>query len=175
MRLSTPSFFLLRSTESVSQVTKRRSLVAAIALAVLLGAPAAQAEPDDLANDISNHIMSPFCDGVTLHDCPSDAAVDLRDRIESWARAGWSRDRIMAKLISEYGPAIRSTPPSQGAGLVAWLLPALALAAGAGVAWMLLRRWTARPATGADGGAPRPSLEDRRRIEAELDALRNES
>jgi len=52
-------------------------LIAAVATCLILLAAPAAAAPEDVANDISNEIMSPFCDGVTLHDCPSQEALDL--------------------------------------------------------------------------------------------------
>jgi cytochrome c-type biogenesis protein CcmH len=143
---------------------------AAAALIVLLGAGPAGAAPDDVANDISSEIMSPFCDGVTLHECPSAEALSLRARIEKWVRRGWTRDRIMGRLEQQYGASIRALPPRSGTGLVAWVGPAVALGAGALLAWARARRWSrraphARPAPAATAG-------ERRRLERELAALR---
>jgi cytochrome c-type biogenesis protein CcmH len=145
-------------------MTKARGAVAAV-LIVLLGAGPAGAAPDDVANDISSEVMSPFCEGVTLHECPSSAALSLRARIEEWVRSGWSRHRIMNRLEQQYGASIRAAPPRSGTGLVAWVAPVIALAAGGLVAWVRARRWSAgspraRPAAATPG--------ERRRLEAEL-------
>ena len=86
-----------------------RVIVAAATCLMLLAAPAAAA-PEDVANDISNEIMSPYCDGVTLHDCPSQEALDLRDRIEAWVSQGQSRTQIMRHLEREFGAGIRGAP-----------------------------------------------------------------
>lgn len=151
---------------------------AALVLGFLLVASPAGAsggDPQDLANDISQNVMSPFCPGVTLHDCASPEASRTRDRIVKWARAGWSRQRIVAKLEDEFGPSIHATPSGEGAGVLAWILPAaVALSAGA-VAFMLVRRWS-------DTGAKSPSLDvggamsgdDRLRLDRELKRLRQE-
>ncbi len=132
-------------------------------------APPALAAPQDVANDIAGQIMSPFCDGVTLHDCPSQAALDLRARIADWAAAGWTRARIMERLEDEYGPSIRATPPTEGGGIVAWLLPAFALACGAATATFLARRWTRRR---AEVPSTQISAEERERVELELRTFR---
>jgi cytochrome c-type biogenesis protein CcmH/NrfF len=151
--------------------------IVAVALVALTASPALAA-PEDVAADISAEIMSPFCPGVTLHDCPSAEADQLRLEITQWADAGWSRDRIMAHLVSEYGDDIRALPPASGRGLAAWLLPGLALVVGAGIAGMLVRRWSGRTgAASGPAGDPGPmegSPAQRRRLEAELDALRGE-
>jgi cytochrome c-type biogenesis protein CcmH/NrfF len=139
----------------------------ALILVALLAGPAAAA-PEDVANDVASTIMSPFCKGVTLHDCPSAAAAALRERIEGWAELGWSEDRIIAELEREYGSRIRATPEPRGLGLVAWLLPAALVAIGLGTAWFLARKWIGRPRP----AAPVLSSDDHNRIEGELSALR---
>jgi cytochrome c-type biogenesis protein CcmH/NrfF len=146
--------------------------IASVLVILALAAPAAAA-PQDVANDISRNIMSPYCPGVTLHDCPSDSAVALRDRITGWAEDGFTRAQIMDRLITEYGDTIRAEPPRSGSGLVAWLLPVLAALLAAGVAWKLLRRWAHGPEP-VDGYDPdiHVTPADRRRLDAELDKLR---
>ena len=146
--------------------------IASILIVLALASPAVAA-PQDVANDISQNIMSPFCPGVTLHDCPTDSAVALRDRITGWAEEGLSRSEIMDRLVEDYGETIRAQPPRSGSGLVAWLLPALAALLASGVAWKLLRRWAHRPdeATGY-GRAVNITDADRSRLDAELDKLR---
>jgi cytochrome c-type biogenesis protein CcmH len=144
---------------------------------VALASPASAQSPEDLANDISQKVMSPFCPGVTLHDCPSQSALDMRDRIEGFARSGMSEAAIMERLEAEYGEAIRAEPSSEGAGIVAWLLPALVALAGGALAVTLVRRWSARRAKPIAGEPSRvaTSAAERQRLDAELGRLRGES
>jgi cytochrome c-type biogenesis protein CcmH len=144
---------------------------------VALASPASAQSPEDLANDISQKVMSPFCPGVTLHDCPSQSALDMRDRIEGFARSGMSEAEIMERLEAEYGEAIRAEPSSEGAGIVAWILPALAALGGGALAFTLVRRWTARRPGPSAGQPPRvaSSESERQRLDAELGRLRGES
>jgi cytochrome c-type biogenesis protein CcmH/NrfF len=144
-------------------------VVAALVLGFATSATAA-AGAAETATDISRDVMSPFCPGLTLHDCPSAAASDLRDRIEKWVRAGRSRDQIMSRLRDDYGPAIWASPPADGAGALAWLLPALAVAAGAALATRAARRWRSAPRP-RSSGAP-ASSDERRRLAGELAELR---
>ncbi|MEA2459909.1 MAG: cytochrome c-type biosis protein CcmH [Actinomycetota bacterium] len=143
-------------------------LLLALAMVVALGSSAIAA-PEDVANSIATQVMSPYCPGVTLHDCPSDAAVKLRERITSWAEQGWDRDRIIAKLKDEFGPGIVAAPPKSGSGLFAWLLPLAAVLIGALLLWRLLARWTHPP---EDGPPASVSAEDHRRVEAEMAKFR---
>jgi cytochrome c-type biogenesis protein CcmH/NrfF len=143
----------------------RRVTIAAVLL--LLWPVAVQAQdPEDVAARVSQEIMPPFCDGVTLHDCPSGAADDLRRRIVGMARAGMSEDDIIETLESEYGERIRATPRSA----VSWIAPGLVVAAGIFLIAVLARRWTRRP--------PQPKIRippgDRARVEAELSAHRGQ-
>ncbi len=140
-----------------------------LALVVMtLGITPALAAPQDVANEISSEVMSPYCDGVTLHDCPSQAAADLRRQIEEWAAQGWTKPQIMSELEDRFGPRVRATP-QESEGIAAWVFPIVALIVGlAGVA-VLAARWTrrSRPVEGIDAA-------DHARVERELAALREE-
>jgi cytochrome c-type biogenesis protein CcmH/NrfF len=153
-------------------LTTLAACAAVVAVAVAAARPAL-ASPADAANRISGEIMSPFCPGVTLHDCPSEAAVQLRAKITRWAQRGWGRDKIMAKLRSEYGPEILAAPPARGAGRVVWLLPGLAVAIGALVAWGFARRWTGASQAAGGAAGSRITPQERSRLESELAAYRD--
>ncbi|MGH2748258.1 MAG: cytochrome c-type biogenesis protein [Actinomycetota bacterium] len=146
------------------------SVVATLLVAVASGAHAA---PEDTANWVARNIMSPYCPGVTLHDCPSAEAITLRTRIEGWAEDGMSRATIMDRLVDEFGPSIRAAPPAEGAGLLAWVLPGLAVIAGGTIAFLAARRWNARPPS-EDVAVRTLSDDDRNRLEADLRNLRGE-
>jgi len=156
----------------------KRALVLALFTTLLLANPARAQSPEDLANDISNKVMSPYCPGVTLHDCPSQKALDLRDDIETYARDGMTEAEIMDRLEADFGPSIRAEPSSDGAGVLAWILPSIALLIGGGLAWTLARRWFKGPRpTGGDESKPVVTVsgDERSRLDAELRQLRRES
>ena len=145
-------------------------VVIALAALLLVTAAPVLAAPEDVANEISAEIMSPFCDGVTLHDCPSQAALDLRDQIREWSADGWSKARIMAELEERYGPGIHATPQdTEGVG--AWALPAGALVLGIALLAWLAPRWTRR--SEREETAP-IDADEHARIERELATLRRE-
>jgi cytochrome c-type biogenesis protein CcmH/NrfF len=142
------------------------------ALLVVTWASPALAGPEDVANRMAGEIMSPFCPGVTLHDCPSGEADDLRAQIRDWSAAGWGEERIMAELVDEYGPGVRAVPPAEGGGLGAWVLPGLAVVGGLGAAALLARRWVAgrMDTAGTSWPAAGPTPEQRTRLATELRA-----
>ncbi len=151
-----------------------RRLAAIVGLLCFVLLPVtAHATPEDTANDIAQEIMSPYCTGVTLHDCPSAQASEMRDRIAGWAEDGWSKDRILAHLETQWGDGIRATPPTEGAGLLAWLLPGLAVLGGAIGAAFAVRKWSKR--RGSEPPPPPLSGSDRSRLEKELSQLRSET
>ena len=151
-----------------------RTAVAFLVAVFLVGAPgAALAAPEDVANAVAQEVMSPYCPGVTLHDCPSSSAQEMRTEIVAWAEDGMTKEQILERLEAEFGPSIRAVPPAGGSGLLAWLLPALAVVGGAVLAVVLARRWARRePAPVVPVAA---SAEAGARLRAELDRLRRES
>lgn len=152
------------------------AIAAVGAAALLLGAAgsASAADPQDIANDLSTKIASPYCPGVTLHDCPSSQAIALRARIASWADEGLSRRQIMSRLESQFGPSIRAVPTARGMGLLAWWLPVAVALAGAAAVVFVVPRWARKrrfePVHGPEGRPPTP--DERRRLEAELAGMR---
>ncbi len=150
-----------------------RTLVVCLGLTLAIAGPAG-ATPSEVAAEVSSEIMSPYCEGVTLHDCASGAAAQMRERIESWARKGWSKDRILDRIEAEWGEAIRAAPKAEGLGLLAWLLPLAALAAGAVIVILVGRAWRARRGPAGDGDSEL-SADDRRRLEREMAQMREQT
>lgn len=143
----------------------------AIAVLIATASPAAGASPEQTAIDVSQQVMSPYCPGLTLHDCASEPALKLRIRIENWVRDGWSKERILDHLESQWGEEILAAPKPEGAGLLAWLLPGLALLVGAGAVIVVARRWVHRPKPDDS----EISSEDRERLESEIARLREQT
>lgn len=149
-----------------------RRIALVLGLALSLAPAVASAAPEDVANEIAREIMSPYCPGVTLHDCPSRPALKMREKIAGWAEDGWSKQEILTHLETQWGDVIRATPPTEGAGLLAWILPGVAVLCGAGGAFYVGRAWSRRRATAP---APPPvSSADRARLDQELAEMRSE-
>ncbi|HVM35280.1 MAG TPA: cytochrome c-type biogenesis protein CcmH [Actinomycetota bacterium] len=138
--------------------------LAAVALVLVAAAP------QDVANRVARDIMSPFCPGVTLHDCPSGEADELRRDITAMAEAGMNEEEIIAELEAEYGPGIAAAPDGPLARALPWVLALGGLVVG----WALISRFTTRGrAASAQPGAI--SAGDRTRLDAEFETFkRNE-
>lgn len=151
-----------------------RAATVIIAVVLMSIAVPATAAPEDVADRVSRDLMSPFCPGLTIHDCPSDASLELRERITAWAERGWTYDRIVDRLEDEYGEdTLRAAPPKEGLGLLAWWLPGMVLAGGVGLAVALSRRWARPVETTGDGAGLAPiTPEERARLDAELQDIR---
>ncbi len=152
--------------------------LAALALAVpglaRAAEPVARAAEGSWGYALWSDLMSPFCPGRTLADCTSGEAEQLRSWILVQAASGRSREQVEAELFERYGDVILSAPRAEGIGLAAYLLPALAFAAGgSGIAFFLARqtrgaRGETRLPEGPAGSAPLdPELE--RLVDAELE------
>ena len=94
------------------------------------------------ANQIYGEVLSPFCPGRLLSDCPSGAASKLKAEIREKLAAGESTESVKEYLYTVYGDEIRAAPPFQSFGIVAWLTPALFLFSG----FAIISFWLARNA-----------------------------
>ncbi len=162
-----------------------RLLTVAFALAALalspLGAPAtAQDRPlsdeeAQRARRISDQIMSPFCPGRTLNECPSPSAGEWREDVRRWVGEGVPPDEIRRRFETRMPEADLTGNPGGEAPtnpilwivLVALILPAAVLFPRA-----VAKRRERRAAAHAE--PPEPSGSDAKlddRLERELEAL----
>jgi len=164
-----------------------RRVALALAFAWLVAAPALAADPPDSAQnpaaaapqvdassapswayELPADLMSPFCPGRTLADCPSPAAASIRMWILVQAAAGRTREDVEAELLQRYGDRIRSTPKAEGFGWAAYLVPLGVFVGGGLLVAIVLRRMTrgAPPPPPASARPADPELE--RRVDEEL-------
>jgi len=135
-------------------MVNRALVCAALALAAFAGdAPDARAA-DGWAYEMANELMSPYCPGRSVADCPSPQAQTLRMWLIVQESAGRARADVEAELVSRYGESILGAPRAKGFGLTAYAIPVAVVAAGASLLIWFLRRQTrsaptATPATPA--------------------------
>jgi len=118
---------------------KRAGALLLLAL-TLAGPAAADAGAEQWAYDLAHSLMSPYCPGRTLSDCPSPQADELRLWILEQARAGATREEVEAELVRSFGDQLRQAPRAEGMGLVAYAVPAVFLLAGGVLLVAFLRR-----------------------------------
>jgi len=139
------------------------------ALAVLatlaVGTTAARADAPNAA-DLEAELVCPVCE-TTLDQSNAPVAERMKAFIRTRIAAGDTSQEIKDALVAEFGPGVLAKPPEGGFGLLAWLLPLVALLAGAVVLGVLVRAWSRRRASGAADDEPLdPVLE--RRVDEEL-------
>ncbi len=77
----------------------------------------------ETAAEIYSEILSPYCPGRALKDCPSSAADELKNEILTKLESGSSKDTVLNELYKKFGEQINANPRNQGFGRLAWLLP----------------------------------------------------
>jgi cytochrome c-type biogenesis protein CcmH len=131
------------------------------------GVPNATPRSDAVAEEAISQLRSPYCPGLMLEICPSPQAALLRDSIYERAAQGESADEIIEWMIARHGEEWRGVPKHEGTGLLAWIIPPVALLLGAGVLAMRLRHLRS-PEEVEPAGASGLSADERDQVAAAL-------
>lgn len=116
-------------------------------------ARAAEEEKPGWGYGLANELMSPYCPGRALPDCPSPQATELRQWIVAQDGAGRSKAEVMRQLLERFGEGLLQKPPASGFGLAAYVIPIAGVLAGGALLLVFFRRQAARSAPSA--AAPR--------------------
>ena len=112
---------------------------------------------------IMGTLMSPYCPGRLLKDCPSGQAFQLKEKISTRLQSGEKLQAVIDDLINTFGDQIRAAPQAKGFGLVAWIAPGLFLLIGAVLifVWLKSRKQRNEP----ESKPLSPELEERLKSE----------
>jgi cytochrome c-type biogenesis protein CcmH len=124
-------------------------LFAAVALLVI-GATADRGAttPTERAQALEQRLACPVCDGESLFESRNQAAVNLRNEIETLVNAGQlSDDEIIARIESRLNESLLLLPKSTGLDGLVWALPVAAFVCGAAGLVVAFRRWRLVAAT----------------------------
>jgi len=132
-------------------MTVRRVLHAFI-LSLLLGliligvASAQQPTPsDDEVNAIARQLYCPVCENIPLDVCPTTACAQWRELIRQKLADGWSEGQIKEYFVQQYGARVLGTPPAKGINWLVYLIPPIAIIAGAYILYRAFRSWQRPP------------------------------
>lgn len=161
----------------ISQISGILAIAAAsVAVAAFLASsrPDPNGRPSSTA-EVEDRVMSPFCPGVLLRDCPTQEAIELRARIKGVVQKGWTNSQIDEWLVDSYGERVLASPRALETWLVpsAWLLVGIALVSTLAAKWS--KRKPADPESRLEPDGAEVLAQDRARIEAELRAFAEES
>ncbi len=96
-------------------------------------------------------------------------AIDEREQIRELIAQGLTKEEIKDELVAEFGPEVLAEPSKEGFDLAAWLVPGLAVLAGAILAFFAVRRWRGNsPPPGGSPGTPAESTADGARLDEDL-------
>ena len=142
---------------------RRALILVLLALLLLPGAASALT-----VNDVAQKVRCPTCN-TPLDVSNSPLASRMRAYIGDRIEAGWSEQRIIDGLVAQFGRDVLTTPDKSGFGLLAWVIPGVAVVGGLAALALVARAWSRRrPAPVA---APAISDADFRRVQDELDRL----
>jgi cytochrome c-type biogenesis protein CcmH/NrfF len=103
------------------------SVVSFAALSFADEAPSAavekEAELQKKAHELYQQVLSPFCPGRSLNDCPSSKAQELKDELRSRLESGESQETILQDVFARFGDQYRAVPIFAGVGVFVWLVP----------------------------------------------------
>ena len=120
----------------------RLALLAMLALLAAFAANTAAADRPN-ASDLEAEIVCPVCK-TTLDQSNAPIAERMKAFIRVRIAAGDSEQEIKNQLVDEFGSEVLAKPPAGGFGLLAWLLPLVALLGGAIAVGLLIRSWSKR-------------------------------
>ncbi len=126
------------------------------------------AELDKQALVLYQQVMSPFCPGRALSDCPSSKAHDLKFEMRQKLESGTPPEVILAEVFAKYGDQYRAVPGFSGFALLAWLAPLAFLVGGLLLALRLASARRASAPSSHSETNPQISESVQREIDEEL-------
>jgi cytochrome c-type biogenesis protein CcmH len=96
---------------------------------------------DDEVNAVAKGIYCPVCENTPLDVCPTQVCAQWRELIREQLAMGWTETQIRQYFVDQYGDRVLATPPAQGLNWLVYVLPPVAILAGAFILFRTLRTW----------------------------------
>lgn len=125
---------------------------------------------DDQVNAIAKQLYCPVCENIPLDVCPTQACEEWRALIRELLAQGKTEQEIKDYFVQQYGDRVLETPPLRGLNWLVYILPPVAILAGAFILYRSLRAWR-QPLAVEDGNVFPEELENDEyvhRLEEEL-------
>ena len=97
-------------------------------------------EVEARAYDLGKILRCPVCQGLSVADSQSDAAVAMKNRIKELVAMGYTDDQIIDYFIGRYGEFVLLEPKAEH--WFVWWMPLIGLGAGIG---LVALRWGSSP------------------------------
>jgi cytochrome c-type biogenesis protein CcmH len=139
--------------EQVKVMQRKRANTTRILIILALfstaaAAAAGTAQDEKKAREIENNLIAPCCWTQPVSEHYSEVSDKIRKEVREMVAAGKSRDEILDYYVAQYGERILAAPRAKGFNSLAYILPWLALAMGAWLLILLVRK-TRSPAPAA--------------------------
>ncbi len=138
---------------------------------VELQAQDANSALDARAYDMYQQVLSPFCPGRSLNDCPSSKAHELKLEMRQRLEQGAEPEEIIEEVFARFGEQYRAVPNYAGFGKLVWWVPLGFVIIGLGLIVLLARGKRRAPTVPGSKDNVAMSDEVRRTIERELESL----
>ena len=136
---ATPSELQPGAASDADAIEEATTDIQAALPGVTPGTPPPADDVQIIARDIGEGLRCPVCQGMSVADSTSPAAVAMLRKIESLVAAGYARRDIDAYFVSKYGEWVLLKPTTTGMNKVVWLGPFVAFLAGLALVWGLHR------------------------------------
>jgi cytochrome c-type biogenesis protein CcmH len=142
----------------------RMILFIALGLALLLSAAAAAQEAtppplpvtDDQVNAVAKQLYCPVCENIPLDVCPTQACAQWRALIRQMLAEGRSEPYIKNYFVEQYGDRVLAIPPARGLNWLVYIIPPVAMLAGAFILYKAMRAWKTPPPEASASQPPLP-------------------
>jgi cytochrome c-type biogenesis protein CcmH len=121
------------------------------------------------AREIEDNLIAPCCWSQPVSQHYSEVAEQIRNEVSAMVAAGKSRQEILDYFASKYGERILATPRPRGFNAIVYVLPWAALAVGAGLLFIMLKKLRSPVPTPAPESVPQNAYASK--VEKELKDL----
>jgi len=106
------------------------------------GPPPPPEQAEALAMKLGAEMRCPVCQGMSVKDSTSAAAVNMLNRIRELARLGYSENQIKDYFVDRYGEWVLLEPTNRGFNWIVWLGPGLFLGLGGAFVYATVVQWS---------------------------------
>jgi cytochrome c-type biogenesis protein CcmH len=104
------------------------------------GAPLGGAELERETHRVGGLLRCPVCQGLSVADSPAAMAVNMKEQVRELLARGYTEEQILSYFERSYGQFVLLEPKFEGVTTLVWLLPILALALGATVLVLKMKK-----------------------------------
>jgi len=103
------------------------------------GKPPPEHMVEVITQDIAQRLRCPVCQGLSVADSTSEAAVMMQRRIQELVAMGYPAEDIDDYFVSKYGEWVLLEPTKEGGNWIVWLGPVVMLGGGLIIAVLVVR------------------------------------